>query len=314
MKDWRRISLWLAGTFAAAWILAAIAQDGGNIVATDAPAPGLPSTNAYPRSPVDIFRELLAMKPEERVGFVAQRYPQAQNAIEAKLVEYEMLPADEREWRLQATELHWYLLPLMKIPPAQREARLEEIPPDMRKLVKERLDIWSILPPPLSDQLLEHEQVARLLSQTEGATAAQQRRILESLTPAERRRLDAGIQRWQEIGEQQRQQICQQFNEFFDLTKQEKERALNTLSEAERRQMERTLREFESLPREQRETCVSAFQKFTTMSLPERELFLRNAERWKQMTPEERQSWRNLVAQVPIWPPMPPQQPPPMPQ
>ena len=41
------------------------------------------------------------------------------------------------------------------------------------------------------------------------------------------------------------------------------------------------------------------------MSGLERAEFLKNAERWSQMSPKERQSWRNLVANVPMMPPMP---------
>ena len=38
----------------------------------------------------------------------------------------------------------------------------------------------------------------------------------------------------------------------------------------------------------------------------ERAEFLKNARRWSQMPPAERQAWRDLVANVPEWPPMPP--------
>ena len=38
---------------------------------------------------------------------------------------------------------------------------------------------------------------------------------------------------------------------------------------------------------------------------PEQAEFLKNAERWSQMSPAERQAWRDLVANVPQWPPLP---------
>jgi hypothetical protein len=41
------------------------------------------------------------------------------------------------------------------------------------------------------------------------------------------------------------------------------------------------------------------------MSAAERAEFLKNAEHWSQMSPNERQTWRDLVAQVPVWPPLP---------
>jgi hypothetical protein len=41
------------------------------------------------------------------------------------------------------------------------------------------------------------------------------------------------------------------------------------------------------------------------MSPQDRAEFLKNAERWSQISPKERQAWRDLVAQVPQWPPLP---------
>ena len=69
--------------------------------------------------------------------------------------------------------------------------------------------------------------------------------------------------------------------------------------------MDKTLQEFEKLPKDQRAVCIQSFQKFTEMSLPEREMFLINAELWSRMSPDERQAWRDLVNQVPDWPPLP---------
>ncbi len=48
------------------------------------------------------------------------------------------------------------------------------------------------------------------------------------------------------------------------------------------------------------------YAKFAGMSPPARAEFLKNAEAWSKMSPAERQTWRDLVAHVPLWPPMPP--------
>ena len=77
--------------------------------------------------------------------------------------------------------------------------------------------------------------------------------------------------------------------------------------------MEKTLQAFDHLPPAQRAQCIRAFTKFAGMSPSDKREFLKNAERWSQMSPEERQTWRDLVANVPKWPPMPPMPPPPMP-
>src|SRR5690348_4047371 len=88
-----------------------------------------------PRSPVDLFRQLLAMTPEEREDYLTNRPSQTRERILAKIAEYEALDPDERELRLRATELRWYLLPLLQVPPDKRTARLAQVPPGMRELV-----------------------------------------------------------------------------------------------------------------------------------------------------------------------------------
>jgi len=105
--------------------------------------------------------------------------------------------------------------------------------------------------------------------------------------------------------EAERRQVTAGFNHFFELTPDEKEAALNTLSEAERRQMGKTLQAFDQMPAWQRTECVNAFAKFASMTASEKAEFLKNAERWAAMPPAERQAWRDLVVNVPQWPPLP---------
>jgi hypothetical protein len=69
--------------------------------------------------------------------------------------------------------------------------------------------------------------------------------------------------------------------------------------------MEATLKAFDQLPPEQRRQCVQNYAKFAGMSALQRKTFLKNAENWSKMSPQERQTWRDLVDHVPIWPPMP---------
>ncbi|HMP84840.1 MAG TPA: DUF3106 domain-containing protein [Verrucomicrobiota bacterium] len=263
------------------------------------------SHDPYRKSPVAFFRELLALTPAEQEAYLGGQSPDRRRRIEVKLDEYKALSPDDRELRLQATELHWYLMPLIRMPATNRAERLAQIPPDLRPLIEQRLEIWTIIPPPLSDQLLEFEGIIRFLAQPDADNEQHRARILAEIPPSRRRQLEAGIAKWQAIPEGERAQICRQFTTFFDLTPDEKDKALKTLSDAERRQMDKTLREFEKLPREQRDMCMVAFQKFADLSLEERAQFVKNAERWQQMTPTERQAWRDLVKQVPDWPPLP---------
>ncbi|HTB82578.1 MAG TPA: DUF3106 domain-containing protein [Candidatus Sulfotelmatobacter sp.] len=230
-------------------------------------------------SPVAFFRQLLAMTPAERVAALTNRPPEARTRIVAKIHEYLALDPDERELRLSATELRWWLAPLFKLTPDVRAARVALVPDDFRPIVESRLAQWDALPPDLQTEFLENDKTLHYFSRIETTNQY-------AVTP-------------------EQQKIAAQFDQFFDLTDAEKKAALNTLSAAERTAMEKTLASFEQLPPQQRMVCVHNYAKFAGMSLPERRDFLKNAEKWAAMSPKERQSWRDLVARVPIMPPMP---------
>src|SRR5476651_1377510 len=98
------------------------------------------ATNVPPQthSSPDFFgqlRQLLAMPADERENFLTNRPPEMRERILAKVAEYEVLDPDERELRLRATELRWYLEPLLHESPTNRAARLSQVPDDVRDLV-----------------------------------------------------------------------------------------------------------------------------------------------------------------------------------
>jgi hypothetical protein len=260
------------------------------------------------KSPISFFRELLAMNAAERKQALTNRSPESRTQILAKVREYQSLKPNERELRLQVTELHWYLLPLMRAPATNRPAQLANIPSRQRSLVEDRLREWDKLPAAVQQELLENQVTLRYLAEIEGRTDEQRREMLKSIPPARRDMLEKGIARWDAMSGDQRRRTLSRFNQFFELTVQEKDKALRTLSGPERRQIEKTLQTFGNLPPEQRAACIRSFAKFASLSLEERHQFLKNAERWQAMSPTERQTWRDLVRNLP--PPLPPDLPP----
>jgi DNA-binding MarR family transcriptional regulator len=156
--------------------------------------------------------------------------------------------------------------------------------------------------------LLANQATITYLAEIEGRTPEQRRQMLQSITPARREILESGINRWGSISDGQRRKMLERFKGFFDLSAQEKQKALNTLSAPERRQIEQTLRTFGSLPPDQRSQVIRSFGKFAGLSLAERQQFLKSAERWKLLSPAERQAWREVVRRLP--PPEPPDLPP----
>ena len=274
-------------------VAVAMSPTGLTLTPTNTSSMVLPREN----SPVVLFRQLLAMRPDEREIFLTNRPPEIRKRILVKVNEYEALDPNTRELRLRATELRWYLMPLLREPPTDRAARLAQVPEDIRELVVDRLNEWTILPPPLQQEFLENERTLRYFSSVDVSSG-----------PPENagRKPSDGKARGNALSKTQHSKAITEFNQFFELTPYEKQKVLGTLSDVERQQMEKTLQSFEKLPPEQREECVRAFAIFARMSVAERAEFLKNAQRWSQMPPDERQAWRDLVANVPEWPPLPP--------
>jgi hypothetical protein len=235
------------------------------------------------KSPVDSFRALLVMPMAERRQFLATRNTNAQARLVEKIREYQGLTPEERELRLKATELRWYLQPLMHSPATNRPAQLAMIPENLREMVAARLEQWDRIPPPVQQMFLTNEQAAGYLARVETPTN------YPPLPPTP----------------QIRQRMAARINQLFDLTSSEKETVLATLSETERQQMEKTLDAFQKLSPAQRRQCLISFKQLADMTPAERQEFLKNTQRWSQMTPAERQSWRELVSVAPTLPPTP---------
>ncbi len=256
------------------------------------------SLSVRKQSPVDFFRQLLAMTPDERDIFLTNRPPEIRARILAKVAEYEALDPNERELRLRATELRWYL-DATAARVADQPRRATGGHPEQRARSGAR--------PAHRVESFCRRRCRRNFWRTNTSSAIS-RGWTSSNNPAEdsgRAPSEAEKTHWNALSEPERRQVTAGFNHFFDLSPDEKQAALNTLSEAERRQMGKTLQAFDKMPPAQRAECVNAFAKFASMSAPDKAEFLKNAERWSAMSPAERQAWRDLVVNVPQWPPLP---------
>ena len=287
MKRARRTTRWLATTLCcvAALVHSAFGQTSANPPTVHGPKTGPTEGDPPPlplaKSPVESFRELLVMPTAERAKVLTQYPPEIRNRILEKIAEYQSLKPED-ELRLQVTELRWYLLPLLELPATNRAAQLAFIPPAMRKLVEPRLQQWTLLPPPLRQMLLTNEQAMEYLI-----------------------RVDNRANQGPALTEEQRRRLSETFRRLTELTPTEKDRVLSKLSDAEHRQMEKTLQAFEKLLPDQRVRCIGSFSKFAALSADDQREFLKNAERWSQMSPSERQVWRELVSRAHILPPVP---------
>jgi hypothetical protein len=261
------------------------------------PAPEVPIPPTI-KSPVVFFRELLAMTPSERVIALSNRPAENRKLILAKIREYRSLSENERELRLKATELEWYLVPLMKAPATNRAARLAVVPDEYQKMIQARLNQWDLLPDGVKKELLDQRESLRLYVQMTSGSPVH----TNSAVP-QRPKVEEDLKRIQQMTEADRQKLISLFNQYFDLSDHEKQRALRTLSAAEQEQIRKSLAKYENLTAAQRAQCIRSFGEFSKMSYVERQQFLKNAERWIVMTPDQRQAWRDVVEKVSVTPP-----------
>lgn len=273
------------------WLLLAVLLTGGaagvsraDKVSLTPPVPAslIPPTPGPTPCPVEFFRKLLVMSPSERFGALTNRPTAMRARLMAKVREYLALDPNERELRLQATELRWYLEPLMRLSAEQQAARLAQIPEQWRTAVAARLRQWDILPPAFQQAMLTNSTAVHFFSQV----------VPQPPVPGAE-------------PDSRSEQLAAQFDQYFELTPAEKAGALRTLAPSERDQIQKTLATFEHLPPGQRLRCLRNYAKFAGMTPGERAEFLHNADRWAQMTPAERQNWRDLVDRVPVMPPLP---------
>src|SRR5213592_2063285 len=138
--------------------------------ATSAPAPSLPGPQ--------VFRELLGLNSTELDRALASIAEPARNRLRDKLREYAALAPDEREARLRATELRWYLVPLMRTPPTNRVAQLAFVPDECRSRVQERLEQWDALTPEIQQVIVKNEWMLRYFLQSRFLAASERATIL----------------------------------------------------------------------------------------------------------------------------------------
>ena len=261
------------------------------------------STPPLPTPSVD-FRKLLTMSAPERETVLSTRQARQRQILEEKLKEYDLLSPDEKEMRLRSLEMRIYLRPLMGMTPSNRVSYLPAVPERVRTLVDERLKDWDQLPPDLQKDVLENERVMTMFVRS-GPALPGKNPEMSALSAPEQARVEESIQRWNALPEPRRAKIQEHFRRFFELPKDQKAKAMESLNPVDWLQMRATLQTFDRLPQDQRDRCITGFTKFASLSAAERNQFLRDAQRWKNLSPQDRKLWRTLVNQVSPRPPLP---------
>ena len=267
----------------------------------------VPPTPPIRKAPTEVFRELLTAGPVDREKILSARSPAARQLIEVKLREFEVLPAEHRELRLQVAELQYFLFQLVQAPTNQQADILAQSPQGIRPLLEDRWQSWVQLAPDRQRELLESQKSLSWFVRGQANDPRAVTNLLAQIPASQRTEIEAQLVRWRALTPEERTRKTADFQRFFELSERERAKVLGTVSLEERQEMEATLARFANLPPEQRERAVRGFRRFLALTAPERAEFLQSIARWQLMTPTERATWRQMVSLITAPPPLPPE-------
>lgn len=249
------------------------------------------------RNPVAAFRILLAMRTDARTTELAAKPARLREVLTNRLREYDTLTPAEREARLRATELRFYLNPLLTTIPATRATQLAAVPDSLRPLVTERLAAWDNLPAEIQRAVLTNERLLQAMTRPAVPNA------FPPLPPGLEPKVPDNVSQWQNLDARQREQLLDNFTHYFRLDERAKTKVVAALPEPKRAEATRTLGELEQLSTDERAACLSALKKLGQMSQGEQAQFYANAELWQKMPESERAAWRKVMTEFPPLPP-----------
>ncbi|MEY2409929.1 MAG: hypothetical protein QOF48_2599 [Verrucomicrobiota bacterium] len=284
-------------------------DSGANPPARVPPQKTVPPMPPVPPSPVGYFRKLIDAAPAEREKLLEGKSPEQCRVLTNSLRTYLELSASDRELRLRTLELRSYLGPLLQTPVTNRAEKLAAVPEVYRELVREGLAAWDSKPPADQQRLLESERAVRLAGLIVPPMPPMPPNFsipLHGWTSNQVYAADKALKNWQAYPVAKQAEIVARFERVSTLPQPKKDLGSLPLTAAEREQMEKTLEKYRSLPAMQRGAVLGSFKKFAELPLEERRQFLRNAEAWQAMSPEDRERWRHLVNNLPPMPPLPP--------
>ncbi|MCD6050359.1 MAG: hypothetical protein K0Q55_1762 [Verrucomicrobia bacterium] len=256
-----------------------------------------------PWNAMDDFRWLLAMTPEEREVELAGKSETSRTLLLAKLKEYDALSPEQQELRIRSTELFFDMTYLLGASPERRAEKLVRVPEDRRKLVQARLEQWDKLPPELQQEVKENQSALRYVIRVEAAPAAAREDVFAGMSAEHRKRVEEDIKKIQAMPKEKRGRMLENFHSMFDLSDKEQHAILEKLNQAERAKVEQRIADYEKLSPDERKRCMDSAKRFNNLSADDQARFIATAERWEKMSEDERNTWRNLVKQMPPLPP-----------
>lgn len=232
-------------------------------------------------SPISKFRTILNWSPEERSQFVKKQPANVQRILERKIMEYEALSESQREFRLIATELHFYLDPLLVGNRNIDPSAVQEVPPHLRKYIDQSVGFWNRIKPAHRDLLLaKKEAVSYLIS------ISSRLYDLEKLMPKP-------APEWDNL-----------YN-FLQLPHNKQLSFMKAYQIKPSIEMEKLLVAFQGLEDEEKRNCAHAFVCYLSFPNNLKTQFVDGLAEWSQKKPSERSIWREIASKYPRIRPVP---------
>lgn len=239
------------------------------------------SNQSSEQSPVSHFRTILLKEKSERESFVIRQTPPVQSVLRRKIKEYEAMPATEREFRLTATELHYYLDPIFVDNRPVSTQSISGIPPHLKVYANRAVGFWNQLETAHRDLLLSKKEAVSYL-----VGISYRSKTLESLTPKPSKEWN-GLYHFLLLSEENQEKFCRYHG-------------LQISPE-----MNELLGYLNKLDMEKRKRCAHAFVCYLSFPSDLKNRFQSGVNDWAAKKPYERSIWREIAGKYPKINPVP---------
>ncbi len=226
-------------------------------------------------SPISHFRQLLELNTQQREAIILRQEPSTRRILERKLEEYASLSEGEKEFRLFATELHFYLEPMIGRDSSIEKIPADRIPDSIIPHLRTAMDFWNQLPVSQRDLLLSKKKAITYLITLTYSSAR-----LSAIVPEQ-------SDEWESL------------NRFLALSLDKQKAFLNSYGLAGNTRIVQVLEKMASLSADQRDRSVHALTCYLSFPPAMKDRFMDGVHTWNSMKPTERTVWRQIADRYP---------------
>ena len=259
-------------------------------------------------SPVEKFRHLLNVNPSELESELDTFPKETRSRINAKISEYRELSVEQRHQKLMATELRWYLPPLLNIDQETRDLHLKKLDPGLANVILQRLKTWDSLPDELKSSSLKSGLIIGHLSkaplQNPPLPNTARTEVVTSVTAHSAPKLPSTSEDGKSVDKAipVSQERLQRLQAYFEMSQEAKNATLKDASVMNDPIFISRLNWLENMPEVLRERVLSHLIRFQDLSNKEKKAFGQSIKTWNRLPKSEKQALRNLVKRTPPFP------------